>query len=214
MIRMLLQFVVLLGLSSLSLADDIMLIGTMGNKGVFQINGQKKTLQTGQESGPFKIVAIQTESAIVSSNGKQRQLQLGQGYVASNSDGAEGSGNLILTPDERGHYSANITINQIAQRGLIDTGATHLSMSRPIADSMKIDYQTGRIGRSQTANGIIASWLVIVPQIKLGNIMVYDVPLVVRDSNDASPVLIGMSLLNRFQMKREQELMILSKKSY
>jgi aspartyl protease family protein len=201
-------------LSAISWADEIVLIGTMGNKGVFQINGQKKTLQAGQQSGPFTIVSISGESAVIASQGKQRQLQLGQGYISQGSSNSDQSGSLVLSPDERGHYMVDISINQIKQTGVIDTGATHLSMSRPLAEKMKIDYQNGAPGRSQTANGIIQAWMVKVPQVRVGNITLYDVPTVVRDSNDNSPILVGTSLLNRFQMTRDQHLMILSKKAY
>ncbi|WP_348945273.1 retropepsin-like aspartic protease [Chitinibacter sp. FCG-7] len=205
-----------LALSTLpALADDIVLIGTMGNKGVFQINGQKKTLQSGQQSGMFKIISIQAESAIIASNGQQRQLLLGQGYVAQGGNPADGhASSLTLTPDERGHYLVNVGINQSSQAGIIDTGATHLSMSRPTAESMKISYKNGQQGHSQTANGNIGAWLVKLPQIRINNITLYDVTAVVRDSNDSAPILVGMSVLNRFQMRREQELMILSKKAY
>ncbi|QLG87802.1 TIGR02281 family clan AA aspartic protease [Chitinibacter bivalviorum] len=200
---------------SLSFADDIVLIGTMGNKGVFQINGQKKTLQAGQESGAFKVLAIQGETATVSSGSQQRQLQLGQGYVAQTSENNENSGgSLVLSPDAQGHYMADLFINQVSRRGLVDTGATHLSMTRNVAEAMRISYQSGQLGRSQTANGVINAWLIRIPQVKIGNIMVYDVPAVVRDANDNSPILIGTSVLNRFQMKRDQDLMILSKKAY
>ncbi|WP_373975609.1 retroviral-like aspartic protease family protein [Chitinibacter sp. SCUT-21] len=201
-------------LSSLTWADDIILIATMGNKGIFQINGQKKTLQAGQQNGQFKVIAIQAESAVVESNGKQRQLQLGQGYTAPGSSNANTSGSLVLTPDERGHYMVDITINQNTQKGVVDTGATHLSMSRTTADMMKLDYKNGQAARSQTANGVIGAWIIKVPQLRLGSITLYDVPTVVRDSNDGSPILIGTSLLNRFQMTRDQSLMILSKKAY
>ncbi|WP_410498112.1 TIGR02281 family clan AA aspartic protease [Chitinibacter sp. S2-10] len=208
------SIILLLGLNSISLADDIVLLGTMGNKGLFQINGQKKTLQAGQESGAFKIVTVNAESAMISSNGKQRQLQLGQGYVSQESGQATGGGSLTLTPDERGHYMVDVGINQTAQKGIVDTGATHLSISRNTADSMNIKYKDGQIGYSQTANGRIGAWLIKLPQVKVGNVMLYDVQTVIRDSVDNGPILVGMSVLNRFQMKREQELMILSKKVY
>lgn len=195
-------------------ADDIVLIGTMGNKGVFQINGQKKTLQAGQESGSFKIIAIQGESALIANNGKQQQLQLGQGYVSNASSGNDGGTSVVLTADERGHYMADVFINHGSLKGVIDTGATHLSMSRPAAEQMKIAYKNGQAARTQTANGTIAAWIVKLPQIRLSNVTLYDVPAIVRDSDDNSPILIGTSTLNRFQIKQEQNLMILTKKTY
>ncbi|WP_273429135.1 TIGR02281 family clan AA aspartic protease [Chitinibacter tainanensis] len=198
-----------------AVADDIMLIGTMGNKGVFQINGLHKTLSSGQESGAFKVIRIEGESAVVASNGQQRTLQLGQGYVASSANPTDNQGGtLVLQPDQLGHYSTELTINRVTLPGVIDTGATHLSLSRNQAAQMKISTQGALTGRSQTANGIVGAWMVRVQQLQMGKITVYDVQLVVRDVDDNGPILIGTSLLNRFQMKREQDLMILSKKAY
>jgi aspartyl protease family protein len=202
-------------LSVSSFAEEITLLATMGSKAVFQVNGQKKSLQIGQQVGDAKIISIAADSAVIeASNGRQRRLGLGEGYVAVAQTKNDGDGSLILSPNQSGHYLAEITIYGQTQRGIIDTGATHLSMSSKTADTLKINYRSGRQGLSQTANGTIKAWLVKVPQLRLGTVTLYNIDLSVRDSNEAGPVLIGMSTLNRFQMKREQELMILSKKAY
>ena len=79
---------------------------------------------------------------------------------------------------------------------------------------MKIDFQKGQLAKSQTANGIINAWIVQMPQVKLANITLYNVSVVVRDSNDSAPILIGSSLLNRFQLRKDQETMVLTRKTY
>ncbi|WP_027469319.1 retropepsin-like aspartic protease family protein [Deefgea rivuli] len=202
-------------LSVSSFAEEITLLATMGSKAVFQVNGQKKSLQIGQQVGDAKIISIAADSAVIeTSNGRQRRLGLGEGYVASIQTQSDGDSSLVLSPSYGGHYLADVSINGQTQRGVIDTGATHLSMSSKTADALNIDYRSGIQGRSQTANGTIKAWLVKVPQLRLGTVTLYNIDLSVRDSNEAGPVLIGMSTLNRFQMKREQDLMILSKKAY
>lgn len=202
-------------LTSSAFADEITLLATMGNKAIFQVNGQKKTLQIGQAIGSAKIISIAADAAVIeNSNGRQRRLGLGEGYVAEIQKQNDGDGSLVLSPGAGGHYWADITIGGQTQRGMIDTGATHLSMSNKTADAFKIDYRSGKPSLSQTANGVIKGWLIKVPQLKVGTVTLYNVDLGVRESNDGSPILIGMSTLNRFQMKREQELMMLSKKAY
>ncbi len=202
-------------ISATAYADDITLLATMGGKAIFQVNGQKKTLQIGQTVGGAKIISIAADSAVIeASNGRQRRLGLGEGYVASIQTQSDGDASLVLTPSHGGHYLADVSINGQTQRGVIDTGATHLSMSSKAADQLNIKYRSGKPMRSQTANGIINSWLIKIPQLRLGTVTLYNVDLSVRDSSDSGPVLIGMSTLNRFQMKREQDLMILSKKAY
>lgn len=196
-------------------AEDITLLATMGSKAVFQVNGQKKSLQIGQQVGDAKIISIAMDSAVIeASNGRQRRLGLGDGYVASTQTQSDGDSSLVLSPSQGGHYLADVSINGQTQRGVIDTGATHLSMSGKAAEQLNIKYRNGKPMRSQTANGVINSWLVQIPQLRLGTVTLYNIDLSVRDSSDTGPVLIGMSTLNRFQMKREQDLMILSKKAY
>jgi aspartyl protease family protein len=202
-------------LTTAAYADDITLLATMGSKAIFQVNGQKKTLQIGQMVGGAKIISIAADSAVIeNNNGRQRRLGLGEGYVAETQKQSDGDGSLVLSPNPSGHYLADITIAGQTQRGIIDTGATHLSMSSKTAETLKIDYRSGKPALTQTANGVIKAWLVKVPQLKLGTVTLYNIDLGVRESNDAGPILIGMSTLNRFQMKRDQDLMILSKKAY
>lgn len=204
----------LTGLFGVARAADITLLATLESKAIFTINGARRTLQAGEQTDDFRLVSIAPESVVIEADGRQRRIGLGEGYVAAPSNPDSIGGRLILNPDEQGHYYAEITINGRRQRGVIDTGATHLSLSRPVADAMHIDYSGGSPGQTQTANGVIRAWLVKVPQIQLGTVTVYDVETVVRDSSDNGPVLIGTSLLNRFQMTRDQSMMILSKKTY
>ena len=202
-------------ISASSFADEITLLATMGSKAMFQVNGQTKSLQIGQRVGGAKIVSIAADFAVIeTSNGRQRRLGLGDGYVAAAPSQADSGNSLVLSPNSDGHYWADVIINGQTQRGVIDTGATHLSMSAKDAEQLKIKYRNGKPMRSQTANGVINSWLVQVPQLKLGVVTLYNIDLNVRESSDAGPMLIGMSTLNRFQMKREQDLMILSKRVY
>ncbi|TJZ72036.1 retropepsin-like aspartic protease family protein [Chitiniphilus eburneus] len=196
-----------------ALADQITLLATMGNKAVISVNGARKTLGVGQQVGAVKLVRLDGDGAVFEVDGKQRRLALGEGYVGGN-DTASTGGSVILSPDARGHFFTSLTINGRTVSGVVDTGATHLSMNSKQAKEMGIDYTKGQSAMAQTANGSVKAWLLWLPQVKVGTIVVYDVPVGVRDGTEEAPVLIGTSLLNRFQMKREQDAMILTKKLY
>jgi aspartyl protease family protein len=196
-------------------AADITLLATLGEKAIFSVNGTRQTLAVGEQAADFRLVSIAGDSVVIEAYGRRRRVGLGEGYVAAGPASPDRiGGRLILSPDELGHYYADVTINGRRQRGVIDTGATHLSLSRAMADSLHVDYSHGSAGQTQTANGVIRAWLVKVPQLQLGTVTVYDVETVVRDSTDNGPILIGSSLLNRFQMSRDQSMMILNKKIY
>ncbi|MDW5417895.1 TIGR02281 family clan AA aspartic protease [Iodobacter sp. CM08] len=200
-------------LASPVFATEVTLLAAMGSKAILLIDGQKKTLTVGQQVGEVKLVALSNEQAMVSIAGRQRQLLLGQGYIASSKSEADTAGGLTLSPDAQGHYYADIAIRGISQRGVIDTGASFLSMPKNVSQSMGIEFSQGQESRTQTANGVIKSWQVTIPQLRIGPLLLYNVPASVRDQ-DNGPLLIGNSVLNRFQIKREQELLILQKKNY
>ncbi|WP_293934394.1 TIGR02281 family clan AA aspartic protease [Iodobacter sp.] len=194
-------------------ATEVTLLAAMGNKGILLIDGQKKTLAIGQKMGDVKLLAVSSEQATVMIGTRQRQLLLGQGYIASTKAESDSVGSLTLSPDAQGHYYADIAVRGISQRGIIDTGASFLSMPRNLASNMGVDYKQGEESRTQTANGIIKSWQVTIAQIRIGSLLFNNVQASIRDQ-DNGPLLIGNSVLNRFQMKREQELLILQKKNY
>ncbi|UXY15335.1 TIGR02281 family clan AA aspartic protease [Chitiniphilus purpureus] len=197
-----------------ALAEEITLLATMGQKALIRLDGKQQTLSIGQQRGNIKLLRLDADSAVFEVAGKQRRLTLGEGYVVRGG-GAPGSGtSIILSPDQQKHYYTEIAINGRSANGVIDTGATHLSMTSAQARHLGINYEKGMPARSQTANGVVKAWIVQIPELRFGNVLVYNVPVAVRDSNEDIPVLIGASLLNRFQMKREQDTMILTKKNY
>ncbi|GAA5786178.1 hypothetical protein GCM10007860_24150 [Chitiniphilus shinanonensis] len=196
-----------------ALADQVTLLATMGNKAVVTVNGARKTLAVGQQVGAVKLVRLDGDGAVFEVDGKQRRLALGEGYVGGGGRDEVG-GSVILSPDARGHFFTSLTINGRTVSGVVDTGATHLSMNTAQAKELGIDYSKGQTAMAQTANGSVKAWLLWLPQLKVGTITVYDVPVGVREGTEEAPILIGTSLLNRFQMKREQDAMILTKKLY
>ncbi|XZG70842.1 retropepsin-like aspartic protease family protein [Chitinibacteraceae bacterium HSL-7] len=194
-------------------AAQITLLATMGNKAIVTVDGKRQTLSTGQSVGDAKLVSVTADGAVFSINGQQRRVALGEGYVAQG-QADSGGGSVILSPDPNGHYFTKITINGASIAGVVDTGATHLSLNATMAQRARIDLKEGSPVKLRTANGTINGWLITIPEIKLGTFTVYGVPAIVSSVNDDTPALLGTSLINRFQMKREQDLMILTKKAY
>jgi aspartyl protease family protein len=209
--RALLAFVCCLAAGGVFAEQKLVLLATMGSKALVTIDGSRRTLGVGEQVGGIRLVRIDSDGGVFEVDGKARKLALGEGYVSGSSPSR---GSLYLAPDERGHYFSSITINGHNVHGMIDTGATHLSMSVSQARVLDVDYQGGQRVGLRTANGVVGGWLVRLPQLKLGDIVVYDVPLLVRDSMDESPILIGTSLLGHFQMRQEQAALVLVKKDY
>ena len=115
---------------------------------------------------------------------------------------SSGSGQVILTADERGHFVTTGTINGGTVQFLVDTGATMISMGRGDARRVGINYLQGQKGLSNTANGVAPVYKVKVDTVRIGDITLNNVDALVHDQ-DLPWVLLGMSFLNRVEMRRE-----------
>ena len=124
-------------------------------------------------------------------------------YVASS-----GPQTMTLNADSHGHFRTGITINGVEVVGLIDTGASLVSISAPTANAMGITVAGSHAARSQTANGIIMTFNQLVPTVRIGSIALDNVEIAITPN---SPTLIGMSILNRLHMSEANGQMILSK---
>jgi aspartyl protease family protein len=182
-------------------------LAAMGNKAMINIDGQRVLLGVGQTAQNVKLVGLTPDIATILIDGRQRQLHLGEGYTPVNA----GNDRLVLSPDARGMYSASLYVGDISVRGVIDTGASYLTLTRSTADRMRINYKGGQPGTTQTANGIVRTWQVLVPEIRLDTVTVYNVPTAVLDTDDSPPALIGMSVMKQFDVRRENNLMLLTR---
>ena len=67
--------------------------------------------------------------------------------------------------------------------GLIDTGAEAVTIGRPLATELGIDYARGRRAKLNTVVGPVPGFLVTLASVKIGPIEVAGVPGVVADSD-------------------------------
>jgi aspartyl protease family protein len=96
-------------------------------------------------------------------------------------------------------------------RFLVDTGATLIAMGKSDASRANIDYTQGQPGMSLTANGPTRVWKVTLNSVRVGDVMLNQVEAAVHEQ-DLPIVLLGMSFLNRMDMKRDGQSMTLKKR--
>jgi aspartyl protease family protein len=96
-------------------------------------------------------------------------------------------------------------------RFLIDTGATMIALPARDAERMGIDYRKGQSGMSNTANGMVSVYRVSLDTVRLGNIELQAVDAVIFERG-LDTALLGMSFLNRVDMKREGSTMTLTRR--
>jgi aspartyl protease family protein len=136
---------------------------------------------------------------------------MNQAYVAARAAAGGGSGSVTLKADARGHFVADGQVNGGTVRFLVDTGATTIALPAADAKRLGIDYLKGERGMVQTANGTAPAYRVKLDTVRLGDITINGVEGVVLEGG-LQTALLGMSFLNRTEMKRDGETMVLTKR--
>lgn len=207
-------FYLLFLLPLLALADtQVNVVGLFAGKAVIIVNnGKPQTLSVGQSSREgVKLLAADSRQATLEVEGVRRELGMGQGVsVAGTAPSASGS--VTLYADSAGHYFTTGQINGATLKFLVDTGATTIAMNSGDARYAGIDYRKGRRVQIQTANGGAIGYRVAVNKLKLGGVVLHQVDAIVLEGGSPEVVLLGMSALNRLEMKREGIALTLTKK--
>jgi aspartyl protease family protein len=192
-------------------AADVNVVGLFGNKAVVSIDGgPPRTLSVGQKTAEgVALVAVDADSATVAIDGKRRTLKMGQAY--SGRATVTANQRTVLKADGRGHFVADGQVNGAAVRFLVDTGATLIALPAADAKRMGISYVNAPRGVVSTANGSAAAYKVKLDTVRVGDITINNVDAVVMEAGLTFPLL-GMSFLNRTEMTREGETMVLVKR--
>ena len=189
-------------------AAEVALIGVIGNKAaVLAIDGgEPKTIKVGDKWKGIGVVSVEKDRATVDIEGRRRVLVLGQHQRSAAAVSSRES--VTLAADQRGHFIAEGAINGLPIRLLVDTGATSIALPASEAQRLGIDYRKGERGLVQTANGTVQVYRVKLDKVTLGSIELTSVDAIVSERG-LSIALLGMSFLNRVEMKREGETMTL-----
>jgi aspartyl protease family protein len=194
---------------------DINVVGLFTDKAVVVINqGRPQTLSAGQASREgVKLISASSASAIFEIEGKRKELAMGQAVtVAGSATASAGASQVTLYADPSGHFFTDGQVNGRTLRMLVDTGATALSMNSGDANYAGIDYKKGERVPMQTANGNVWAYRVTVNSLKLGGMMLNQVEGLIIEGGSPSVVLLGMSALNRMEMRRDGIALVLTKK--
>jgi len=211
--------VVLLLLSaSMAHANDITVAALFTGKAVLVVNGgAPRTISVGQSTPEgIRLISADSSSAVIEFQGKRQTLtpggsgRLGGGSPVGSSGSSAGS--VTLTADSQGHYMTLGQINGGTVQFMVDTGATAIAMSSTRARQLGINYVNGQRGYTETANGKAAAYRISLDTVKVGDITLYNVEAVVLEGDGLKIALLGMSFLNRTEMKRDGQALTLIKR--
>lgn len=189
-------------------AADVALVGVIGDKAAVlaRDGGEPRTVKLGQSWSGIKVLSVEKDRATVEIDGQRRVLQRGEHFRrAAARDTRE---TVTLAADPRGHFVTDGAVNGVHVRFLVDTGATSIALPGAEAARMGIDYRKGRRGFINTANGAAPAYAVQLERVRIGGIELHNVEAVVVE-NGLSIALLGMSFLNRVEMRREGDAMTL-----
>lgn len=194
-----------------ALATDVTLIGVFGDKAaVIAIDGgEPRTVKVGQKLGALVLISVEKDRATIEVDGKRRVILRGQSYSASGA--ATGRQSVTLAAGPGGHFAADGQVNGGAVRFIVDTGATAIALPAADAKRLGIDYLKGRPAVTQTAAGPAPVYIVRLDSVRVGGIELHGVDAMVIEQG-LSVALLGMTFLNRVDMRRDGATMTLTRR--
>jgi aspartyl protease family protein len=190
-------------------ATSVSVVGLFKDKAIVRIDGgQPRTISAGQTLQGVKLVGADSDQARFLVDGNPRTLGMGQSFAGAT---AAGRASVALTADARGHFAAHGALNGYPTTFLVDTGATSIAISAAEARRIGLDYRAGQAAAVNTAAGVVPAWRVVFNTVKVGGIVVNQVEGLVVESG-LNVALLGMSFLNRMEMKRDGQTMTLTQR--
>ncbi|MBF0621071.1 MAG: TIGR02281 family clan AA aspartic protease [Magnetococcales bacterium] len=106
-------------------------------------------------------------------------------------------GTIRINQTRDGHFHIRAQVNGVDVRFLADTGATSVTLSLATAKKVGVDINALRFTkRYRTANGTISGAPIMLDEVRIGPLVVYNVAASV-NPNDMGSALLGMSFFNR-----------------
>ena len=199
--------------SAFAAAADINVIALTAGKAVVTINnGKPQTMTAGQVTPDgVRLIEATAESAIFEVGGKRQTLSIG--HSISVGGGPISAQRATLTADNGGHFVTAVDINGISMKFMVDTGASLVTISSSDARRAGVNYLAGQKAVLQTANGTATAYRVKLDRVRLGDITLNSVDAAVVDGNVMGDLgLLGLSFLNRVEMRREGDTMTLTRR--
>jgi len=145
--------------------------------------------------------------------GKREAVMLGGAPVSVGGGGGGGATGtqIVLSASSGGHFVTQGSINGRNTGFVVDTGATSVAMGADEAKRLGIKYENGERSYSSTANGNVITYRVSLTSVRIQDVEVNNVEAAVLPGSMPF-ILLGNSFLNRFQMKRDNDVLTLTRR--
>ena len=202
-------------------ALDVNVVGLFPNKAVVQIDGGAlQTLSVGQKTRDgIVLLSVDRDGATFDVQGRRVALAIGPARrqtspaAAAQTSPAAESNYAVVRTNERGALVADGEVNGMPVRFAVDTGATFITLPAREASRLGLDHHNGQKVVMETANGNIFAYRLKLDTVSVGDVAVHNVDAVITEGNSLPIALLGMSFLNRTDMKREGTILMLTKRN-
>ena len=195
-------------------AADIAVRALFPGRAIVQIDGGPPRTLTVGATTPEGVTLLDATAAeaVIEYEGRRETLTPGAGMrLGPAAPPAAGAGSVTLIRDGAGHFITTGTVNGASVRFLVDTGATLVILAAAEARRIGLDVSRGQRLMLQTANGSVAARRVTLDVVTVGAVTLYGVDAAVSDA--PMPVqLLGMSFLNRTDLRREGDTLTLRRR--
>ena len=205
----------LLSVTSTAAADNsvtILVLGLFRDRAIIRIGKQQHMLRVGETTPEgVKLIEADSEKAVLAFKGIKGTYYLGR-QVSRHFNKAEIKGEANIWP-VNGMYMVAGAINGQPVKFMLDTGASWISMNSQHARRLGLDYRVSGKRRSvSTANGMVPVFVLSLERVSVGDIVLHHVEAAVLEGHSPTDILLGMSFLERVDIQRKGQMMILKKK--
>jgi aspartyl protease family protein len=192
-------------------AADILVLGLFKDMVILRVDGKQHKLRIGEVTPEgIKLIAADSEQAVLEIDGRREVYHLGS-HISATFSVPEKAGAMIRPIN--GMYHVSGFINRQPVDFLVDTGASSIALNARLARKLGINFRyEGEEGYSATASGYAKIYKLKLDSVQIGDIVVNNVDAAVLEGDFPTTALLGMSFLNRVNMKRDGEILILEKK--
>jgi aspartyl protease family protein len=202
-------------------ALDVNVVGLFPNKAVVQIDGGAlQTLSVGQKTRDnIILLSVDRDGATFDVQGRRVALTIGPARrqtspaAAAQTSPAAAASYAVVPTNDRGDLVADGEVNGMPVRFAVDTGATFVTLPAREASRLGLDYHNGQKLVMETANGNVSAYRLKLDTVRVGGVAVHTVDAVITEGDSLPVALLGMSFLNRTDMKREGTILTLTKRN-
>ena len=207
--------------SSGAAALDVNVVGLFPNKAVVQIDGGAlQTLSVGQKTrDDIILLSVDRDGATFDVQGRRVALTIGPARrqtspaAEAQTNSAAAANYAVVPTNDRGDLVADGEVNGMPVRFVVDTGATFITLPAREASRLGLDYHNGQKLVMETANGTAFAYRLKLDTVRVGGVAVQNVDAVITEGDSLPVALLGMSFLNRTDMKREGTILTLTKRN-